>query len=128
MSLAAPTKVPMVWGVVCQHEVVIAPGKDGTDSNLWPHLHFGLICYSHMAPVNDRPSWMDYSSYGGRGWSEGLSAHRSAWDPGGVARFGWIHHGPNQSFIPLAWNLYGQNGAISQDWYPWLVLQIMQDN
>ncbi len=41
-------------GVGCgQREVVIASGKDDTDSDLWPHPHCGLIFYSQMAPFND---------------------------------------------------------------------------
>ncbi len=64
-----------------QHMGVVAPGKEDTDSNSWLHLHSGLILHSQMAPLNDQPGWMDYSSHGSWDQSGGLSVHHSAWDP-----------------------------------------------
>ncbi len=46
-----------------QCEVITAPGKEVTDSDPWPHLHSGLVFHSQMAPLNDQPGWMDYSSH-----------------------------------------------------------------
>ncbi len=38
------------WG---QYEVVIAPGKDGTNCDYWPYPHAGLVFHSQMAPRNE---------------------------------------------------------------------------
>ncbi len=114
-----------------RHGVITVPGKEDADSDSWLHLHSGLIFHSQVAPLNDQPGWMDCSSHSGWDQSGGLSAHHSAWDPGGLFRPGQTHHGPiagRQSFIPVTQNLYSQNGIISQDWYPWLVLRIIQDH
>ncbi len=84
-----------VGAVGCgQHEVVIAPGEEGTDSDPRPYSHSGLVFHSQMVPLNDQLGWMDYSSHGSWDQSGGLSAHHLAWDPGGLVRPGQTHHGP----------------------------------